>query len=116
MAILLSSSAVGSSHSQFQEHIQSDHLTSCDISFTRQNELQKHIQSDYDKLCTLVKNVISHLITKETCSGIFNLIIKAFGIHVMNVTNVFVYWGEKHMKLHNKHKITCNQLDGKIKI
>ena len=36
----------------------------------------------------LVKNVIYHLITKETYIDIFNLIMKAFGIQVMNVTNV----------------------------
>ena len=36
----------------------------------------------------LVKNVIYHLITKETYNDIFNLIMNAFGIQVMNVTNV----------------------------
>ena len=51
----------------------------------------------------LVKNVIYHMITKETYIDIFNLIMKAFGIQVMNVTNVLsIGVKNNNMKLHCK--------------
>ena len=88
--------------------------------------------------------VIYHLLEKISCKGIFNLIMKnsvpllkmwlsiwsqkklamAYSIWTLK-HSVFMWWMwqmflsigvKRHMKLRNKHEITCTQLDGKMKI